>query len=156
MAFKPFKDQVMELFPEIARLAGTEMRRSAKRFDDYVEIPGNGFVLRVRWEIERTQGLLVTLYKEVKEEHLVPRELNLGWFVKFKGGSVDEERIVEVGRGAEVIKIVKKYALGYLLGREKDFDNIDELSRREIEEKHHYSQWNKANKWIRPEWPPSN
>jgi len=132
------------------------MRRSTEKNDDYIEIPGNGFVLRARWEFERASALIVTLSKEIKEDHLVPTQLNLGWFVDFKGGSDEDQRTVESARVGDVVKVVKKYLLGYLLGQEKDFEAVKEFAHRKTEEKYHYSQWNKANKWVRPEWPPSN
>lgn len=153
---KSLEEQVLNWFPEIAKELGTEMRINREAYNDYLEIPGNGFVLRVRWEIKRTTVLLVTLHKMVKEEHLVPAELNLSWFVDFKDGSDEERRTVASTRVEDVVKLVRKYLMGYLHGNEIDFDRVKEFANRKIEEKHHYSQWNKANKWIRPEWPPSN
>lgn len=153
---KSLEQQVLDLFPEIAELAGTQMRRIAQKYDaDCVEISGDNCVLKVRWEIEHQSVLIVTLYRKAKEAHLVPREINLDFFIRFKGGPDEEDKALSKYSVSDTIKLVKKYALSYLLGLE-NMDDVVNFARRVTEEETDYWQWRKANKWIRPEWPPSD
>jgi hypothetical protein len=85
--------------------------------------------LRVYWEVDRNQGVFVTLFKDVDIGRR-SKEYALGQLIEFKNGSL------EICRGAAragalaasiVAREVRKYAMGYLFGIEKDFLNLKNM-----------------------------
>jgi hypothetical protein len=158
---KSFENDVVVAFQDIAKEIGAEIRRNPR--ESYcIEIPGKGIVLRVYWQVERTQGVFVSIFKEADIGKL-SKEYGLGLLIKFKNGSpaegYDAGRSKSLWAKAEA-NVVKKYAMGYLLGVEKDFSEFEEYVKQERERwRKERPSWNEMLKnlkhvRVRPEWIP--
>ena len=158
---KSFENDVIIAFQDIAKEIGAEIRRNAKE-SYYVEIPGKGIVLRVYWEIDRNEVVFVTLFKEADIDRQ-SKEYSLGELVEFKDGSLAVfKEAANTGDSEAMIyaKLARKYAMGYLLGIEKNFFEFEEYVKQKRE------QWRKERpSWkemlknlkhvrVRPEWIP--
>jgi len=154
---KSFEKKVVAIFQDIANEIGSEIRRNPE--EKYcIEIPGNGIVLRVYWQVERTVGVFVTLFRE-KDIGKRSKEYGLGQLIKFKNGSLtkchdpsQEASIVSEG--------VRQYAMGYLLGIQEDFSDFEKYVRQQREQRRaERPSWNetlKNVKNVRPEWIPED
>ena len=156
---KSFENDVIIAFQDIAKEIGAEIRRNPRE-RHCIEIPGKGITLRVYWQIERTQGVFVTIFKEA-DIGKRSKEYGLGLLIKFKNGCPtegnDANRSKSLWAKSEA-NVVKKYAMGYLLGIEKDFSEFEEFVKQEREQmskgRPQWSEIMKKMKNVRPEWIP--
>jgi hypothetical protein len=158
---KSFENEIIIAFQELAKEIGSEIRRNPE--EKYcIEIPGKEVTLRVYWEVDRNQGVFVTLFKEA-DIGKRSREYHLGSLIEFKNGSLETVReAAKPGAPAAsiVAKEVRKYAMGYLLGTEKDFPEFVEYVKREREQRRsERPSWTESLKnlkyvRVRPEWIP--
>ena len=154
---KSFENEVVAAFQSIAKEIGSEIRRNSE--ERYcIEIPGKGIVLRIYWQIERTQGAFVTIFRE-KDIGRKSKEYGLGQLIKFKNGSLT--KCHDAAQEASIMaEAVRKYAMGYLLGTEKDFSEFEEYARQQEEQwRKERPSWNEMLKnlkhvRVRPEWIP--
>jgi hypothetical protein len=116
------ENEVRAAFQEIADAIGAKMQKGPEHC---VEIPGNGVVLRVCWEAERTKGVFVTLFAKDDAD----REYGLPHLVAFESApQVDpfEEKAADgrAGDAKAAAHVAKKYAVRYLLGDPKRFSEF--------------------------------
>jgi len=152
---KSFENEVVAVFQDIAKEIGSEIRRNPK--EKYcIEIPGKELTLRVYWQIEQTQGAFVTLFKEADIDKR-SKEYGIGQLILFKNGSL--RKCDDATQEASIVaEGVRKYAMGYLLGTEKDFPKFEEFAKQQEEQwRKERPQWSdviKKMKNVRPEWIP--
>ena len=121
----------------------------------YVDIPGQGVVVRVRWAVERIQGVFVTLFRGHAGEETPVREYGLAYLVEFKNRFAPSSDDVECAKGDDPValaELTRKYALDYLMGKPLDFSEFEEYAARRIAENAPATPTIRGTKFVRPEW----
>lgn len=118
--------------------------------NEFLELGSAHFALRVREDIDRIEGVFVTIRKQSGKPR---REYGLSYLVEYRGGSPAEVQIT-AGRNAYAIsELVKRYAKDYLSGEAKDFAEFEAFAQKRIDEMFPgIRSFGGANKWVRAEW----
>jgi len=137
--------QVVKEFRKLAVACGAKWNIS----EGYCDLSKNGIIVRVRWSIERIQGVLVTL-REDGEDH--PHEYGLYYLVGFRGGADQDMANARSGDAKLKAELVRRYAMDLLQGATKDFPAFAVYAEERVRANMPPAPTIKANKTVRPEW----
>jgi hypothetical protein len=144
------EDEVRAAFQEIADAIGANIHKSSEHC---IDIPGNGVILRVCWEVERTKGVFVTLCAKDDPE----REYGLSHLVAFESSpNIDafEEQAADgrTGDAKAAAQVAKKYTLRYLRGDAKRFSEFGEYVADWVRKNMPRLPNMRTTRWVRAEW----
>ena len=140
-----YKKEAVTAFEEFAKNSGLVVR---SRTDTFIDVVGSEIGLRVRWRVERTEGIFVTLF-QVSE----PRsEFSLVYLVEFENGSSEDIELAKSNDPRVLVEFARRYCTKFLSGNLEKFRPFKDFAKRRIAEQVPSTPEMKATKWIRPEW----
>ena len=140
-----YKKQAVTAFEEFAK--SSELK-SISRSDTFMEIVGRETGLRIRWRVERIEGVFVTLFRLSERD----REYSLVYLVEFENGNPKDINLAMSNDAGLLADVARRYGTKYLVGDLDKFIPFETYANRRIAEQSLDLPEIKATKWIRPEW----
>jgi hypothetical protein len=145
------KQEILTEFGKLATALGTQVNVS----DNYCSISKSGVTLRAIWSVDGISGVFVTLLKTDAPSGPFKHGYGLSYLVDFRGGNeLDREKAKSADLKAKV-ELTKKYAVGFLDGSLKDFDDFADFATTRVQaniEAMPPLPTIKTNKTVRAEW----
>jgi len=140
-----FKKDILETFQKLAKKLNLIV---CEPLDSFVEIIGAEIGLRIRWKIDRIEGVFVTLFRVAEPNN----EYSITYLIEYEEGSAQEIESTKANDTNKMLMLVEKYATALLLGTSEKFSAFEKYARRRVLEQMPKTPEIKATRWIRPEW----
>lgn len=140
-----FKKDVLVVFQKLAKKLGLSVSEPSESF---MELFGAEIGLRIRWQIDRIEGIFVTLFRIAEPNS----EYSITYLIEYGEGSSQEIELSKANDTENLLKLVEKYAEELLLGTSDKFRAFEKYAKRRISEQIPETPEIRATKWIRPEW----
>jgi hypothetical protein len=140
-----FKNNAITAFQEFANKHGLFVH---KGLGAYIEILGIEIGLRARWQIDRIEGIFVTLFRKSEPNS----EFSITYLVEYLEGAQEDIETSMMNNSAKLIELVEKYALAVLINNSFNFASFEAYAKRRIAEQTPETPEIRATNLIRPEW----
>lgn len=136
------KQSTMVEFAKVAR----ELSAQWGSPGDWFEIAKSGTVFRIRWSIERIDGVFVTLVGPDGKEYGLP------YLVEFRGGSESDIAAATSDHPGATAGVFRRFAADLLNGASLDIAALDRLVAERVKAASNSAPEIKATRHVRPEW----
>lgn len=140
-----YKNDVIAVFQNLASQLGLSASEPSGSF---VEIVGAEIGLRIRWQIDRIEGIFVTLYRIAEPNS----EYSITYLIEYMEGTPQEIETSKLNDAGRLATLVEKYAVVFLLGTPEEFKVFEEYAKSRILEKTPETPELNTTKWVRSEW----
>lgn len=140
-----FKNEILSAGHKLASVSDLSVSEPS---DSFIEVYGPEIGLRMRWQIDRIDGVFVTLFK--KDDPIT--EYSITYLIEYEEGSSQDIESSNVNDVRLLLVLIHKYAEAFLRGTLDKFVPFERYAQRRICEQTPETPDIKVSKWVRPRW----
>jgi hypothetical protein len=116
-----YREDILSAALRLAEKTGGQINETK----NYVDVGGAGVSIRIRWRLDWSFGIFIRFFRPGPDPKRKLTECGLCWLVKYANGGPPDVKNAVSNRIAEVMDVVERYGLKYLLGQVDDFTRVE-------------------------------